>query len=85
MPTSAPRRPPSQAGSRPLTSVDVGPRRGLRSGARMTAAVSGLSVLAGRDAELERADRLIEGVIGRCGSLLLIEGEARIGKTSPPT
>src|SRR5690349_20875631 len=48
----------------------------------MTGALSGSSMLVGRDAEMERADLLVEGIFSGSGALMLINGEAGIGKSA---
>ena len=39
-------------------------------------------MLVGRDAEVERADLLVEGILSSSGSLMMIDGEAAIGKSA---
>jgi predicted ATPase len=48
----------------------------------MTGALAGTPTLVGRTAELERCDRLLEAALSGRGALLLVSGEAGIGKTA---
>jgi predicted ATPase len=47
----------------------------------MSPGLSGSSILVGRDAELARAELLVDDSLRGRGSLLLLDGEAGIGKS----